>query len=325
MVKYPDESKRTPSQSSPFIGSSRETVMGGLTCEPSLARSFFASKTRFINHFHTVENQKKGVNVTPKQTGWIAAVVVALIAMSVFGTFPVLLVAATAGAIWWTWGKSKLPESKQIMATGGIVLAAVLVGSFTAYAHRTPVLTITSPENGVSLQAKSVIVEGKVSPASSVVTVNGGVVATEGGKFSHTLPLNAESNGVSIVAKNGKKSVSQSLTIARIFTDQEKADIAAAKAAAEAKAKAELAAYQATPAGRVCKKHPEWSKSDCQRIADGEIWLGMSITMLHAVRGLPDHVNISDYGNGKQYQWCYDEPSLRCYYGGADGVVTSYN
>jgi len=79
-------------------------------------------------------------------------------------------------------------------------------------------------------------------------------------------------------------------------------------------------------AGRIYKKHPEWSKEDCQRIADNEIWIGMSIDMLKYKHGLPNHANPSNYGNGTQWQWCWDDLTPSCYYDNDnDGKIDSYN
>lgn len=79
-------------------------------------------------------------------------------------------------------------------------------------------------------------------------------------------------------------------------------------------------------AGRLKEKFPEWSKDDCENVARYRIWIGMSLDMLKAERGLPDHVNVSDYGNGKQYQWCWEgDYTTHCFYGGEDGIITAYN
>jgi hypothetical protein len=43
------------------------------------------------------------------------------------------------------------------------------------------------------------------------------------------------------------------------------------------------------------------------------------------MRGKPNSVNISNYGNGNRYQWCWDNFEPRCFYGFEDGVITAYN
>ena len=83
--------------------------------------------------------------------------------------------------------------------------------------------------------------------------------------------------------------------------------------------------WEKTKAGKIQKKHPEWSKEDCENLANRKIWIGMSIGMLKYQRGTADHVNPSNYGSRVQYQWCWDDYSPSCFYGGEDGIITSYN
>lgn len=76
--------------------------------------------------------------------------------------------------------------------------------------------------------------------------------------------------------------------------------------------------------GKLQKKHPEWSDEDCIRVVKKEIWIGMSLDMLKYQRGLPDTANPSNYGNGTEWQWCWDDYTPSCFYG-KDGVITAYN
>ena len=79
-------------------------------------------------------------------------------------------------------------------------------------------------------------------------------------------------------------------------------------------------------AGKIYKKHPEWSKEDCQMLADRQIWIGMSISMLKYNRGLPDHANPSNYGKGTSWQWCWNDYTPSCFYDkDDDGLIDSYN
>jgi hypothetical protein len=82
-----------------------------------------------------------------------------------------------------------------------------------------------------------------------------------------------------------------------------------------------------TKAGRIYKKHPEWSKEDCKSLADNRIWIGMSIDMLKYNRGLPNSANPSNYGNGvTQWQWCWTDYTPSCFYDDdGDGLIDSYN
>jgi len=99
----------------------------------------------------------------------------------------------------------------------------------------------------------------------------------------------------------------------------------AAEARAEAEARAQEAAYSQTRAGKLCVKHPDWTRDDCDRVAHNKIWIGMSLEMLEANRGRPDHANPSNYGNGTSWQWCWDDYTPSCFYGEGDGIITAYN
>ena len=72
-------------------------------------------------------------------------------------------------------------------------------------------------------------------------------------------------------------------------------------------------------------KHPDWGTSACEKLAQRLIWIGMSLDMVKYLRGLPDHVNVSNYGNGKEYQWCWTGYTPSCFYGKADCIITAYN
>jgi hypothetical protein len=106
---------------------------------------------------------------------------------------------------------------------------------------------------------------------------------------------------------------------------QADARVKAAEAKAEAEARAKEAAYSNSRAGKLCAKHPYWTSDDCERLADHKIWIGMTLEMLKVNRGRPDHANPSNYGNGTSWQWCWDDYTPSCFYGGDDGIITSYN
>ena len=248
-------------------------------------------------------------------------------------------------AIWYLWKKTKFSKKTSVIATAVLViLFAILEGSIT-YAGRAPTVTITDPQNNSSIQAQTVIIKGKVDPANSIVLVNGNRVPTDGsGNFNYQAQLPTEGNNqVAVKVNNGDKQVASSLTINRIFTDQEKAAkaqveadaaakaktdadaVAAAQAAADAKTKADQAAYDNSPAGRLCAKHLDWTQPECQEVANNKLWVGMTLDMLKVERGDPDHSNPSNVGSGNTWQWCWDNYTPSCFYGGDDGITTSYN
>lgn len=96
-----------------------------------------------------------------------------------------------------------------------------------------------------------------------------------------------------------------------------------AKAAAT---KAEQEAFAKTKAGQICKAHPEWTRDDCEKLAEGKVWIGMSAAMLVYERGKADRVNKSNYGSGDVYQACWDDYTPSCFYDNDnDGLADAYN
>ena len=102
-------------------------------------------------------------------------------------------------------------------------------------------------------------------------------------------------------------------------------DSARIRAEKEAAELAEQRAWERSRAGQICKSHSEWSREDCEDLANNKIWIGMDIDMVKATRGNPNSVNVSNYGNGNEYQWCWWYYAPSCFYGEANGIVTSYN
>lgn len=84
--------------------------------------------------------------------------------------------------------------------------------------------------------------------------------------------------------------------------------------------------FYKSKAGRIHKKHPDWSREDCERLADNRIWIGMDLAMLKYKRGLPDAANPSNYGGATQWQWCWHDYTPSCFYDNdEDGKIDSYN
>jgi len=78
-------------------------------------------------------------------------------------------------------------------------------------------------------------------------------------------------------------------------------------------------------AGKIWIKHNEWSKEDCEKIAWGEVWIGMNYDMLRYERGRPDDLNKSNYGSGNEYQACWNDYKPSCVYYKSDYIIYSYN
>ncbi len=79
-------------------------------------------------------------------------------------------------------------------------------------------------------------------------------------------------------------------------------------------------------AARIKKLHADWSWEDCGKLAKNHIWIGMDIRMLVFLRGRDFHRNISNYGSGNQYQYCWSDYEISCFYdNNGDGKIDSYN
>jgi hypothetical protein len=83
--------------------------------------------------------------------------------------------------------------------------------------------------------------------------------------------------------------------------------------------------WKMSKAGKLQNRHPNWSNEDCENIIKGLIWIGMDYDMVTYQRGLPNRVNTSNYGNGNEYQACWDDYDPSCFYFGENRIIKSYN
>lgn len=88
---------------------------------------------------------------------------------------------------------------------------------------------------------------------------------------------------------------------------------------------AEVKTWLNSKAGKIKKKHPDWSREECELVLKNKIWIGMTLEMLKYERGNPNSASPSNYGSGVRWQWCWDDYTPSCFYGGEDGIITSYN
>ncbi len=117
----------------------------------------------------------------------------------------------------------------------------------------------------------------------------------------------------------------QSTSTPRIDSFPEKtlspAEIAAAKKEEE---KAE-ATFLRTPAGKIWKKHPGWSREDCATIAAHKVNIGMTSEQVRAAWGRPQRVNADIFKDlsgieHRRDQWVMND-SEYVYF--TDGVMTT--
>ena len=106
-----------------------------------------------------------------------------------------------------------------------------------------------------------------------------------------------------------------------VFPERSKEDVIRVKKYSDSIAKVEAieklkedAKYGKTKAGKIYRKHPDWSKEDCERIAKNMIWIGMNYDMLVCERGKPNSIHTSNYGSGNEYQCCWEDYQTSCFY-----------
>jgi hypothetical protein len=248
--------------------------------------------------------------------------------------------------------KSKLSTKVKVVS---LILFVTMVSIIGVIYRRDPAIVITNPMDGAMVQKRTTVISGKVDPKGAEVTMNGQAIQVLDGAFKHEAPLDEPVNHFVFTATRGSKTANASITINRQFTpeeqseyDRQKAEEAAkAQAQREARQKAEAerqareqkereereaqeraarAAWEQSKAGQVCKKYPLWSKEDCERVANRKIWIGMSLEMLEYMQGKPSSVNVSNYGRGNEYQYCWWDSTPSCFYdNNGDGTLESYN
>lgn len=241
--------------------------------------------------------------------------------------------------------KTKLSQKNKIIsALASFVILGTIGGLFLYSANRKPIVTIIEPQNNQAIQANKITVKGTVDPSSAELKIGNQLVSVDDGNFSYDVPLPNENNSIFITVRNGSSNENVSLVVRRIFTDEEKLaienkkkDDEANKIASEEQAKkdklaqdakslADKKAYEATKAGQICKNHSNWTRSDCQDLADKKIWVGMTYDMLIFQRGKPNSINPSNYGGETRYQYCWYDSTPSCFYDNDnDDIMDAFN
>lgn len=144
------------------------------------------------------------------------------------------------------------------------------------------------------------------------------------GVYAEKVKLDTPEKVINVLLKNKYKEKRFDIKVTRAKTPEEKKVDEDARLLQEELAKEQLA-YERSPAGKLCKKHPDWTEDDCDSVAKNLIWIGMSLDMLKAERGNPSSTNPSNYGTGTRYQWCWYGYNPSCFYGDASGIVEQYN
>lgn len=248
-------------------------------------------------------------------------------------------------AIWYIWGKNKkLDKSKKIKFTVITTVLTIIMWIILEIVMF-PKLNISDPKNNMEVQADTIEIKGTAKPKSAVVKINNQTINKNGEfDFNYKLPLKKGENTILIESSNKGFRTSKTFIITRIITEAEKIEIEKLEVAAEAKRQIELEAkkkaqeelraeelaaqkvWDNSKAGKLCLKNPTWTEEECKNVADKRYWVGMTYDMLVAsFGGKPSSANPSNYGSGVHWQWCWYNYTPSCFYGGDDGIITSYN
>lgn len=235
-------------------------------------------------------------------------------------------------AIVFIWWKTHLGRRKKWYATAGSVMAMIILTSIMYYSHRPPTITIKEPQNNITVQTETITITGSITPQNASLKINNEKIKTDNGNFAYPVNLAVGKNEIKINAKTWYEG-RVNLTVTRELTEAEKEAINQAEAKAEAerikveaRARAEQAAWEASPAGQICSQHTSWTKDDCTKLANRRVWVGMNYDMLIYLRGKPNHINVSNYGRGNEYQYCWDDRTPSCFYdNNSDDIIDAYN
>jgi RNA polymerase-binding transcription factor DksA len=67
------------------------------------------------------------------------------------------------------------------------------------------------------------------------------------------------------------------------------------------------------------------SEEEAVNLLEGRIWIGMTFKMVKYERGLPDGVNVSNYGYANEYQAYWEDYTPSYFYFKSDQIIYSYN
>lgn len=198
-------------------------------------------------------------------------------------------------------------------------------------------LIFTNCKDNATISDTTFLLNGRFSPSKAdlylVLDTVQHKIATNKGFFEHKLSLINTENEFTFILKYKDSSLKRNIRLNRPRTWAEIAKEKAKSAGIDNKVKlrekevfAEDKAWYNTKAGRIQKKHPDWSKEDCIRLSENRVWIGMHINMLKYKRGTPNSATPSNYGNGTQWQWCWHDWTPSCFYDkDDDGLIDSYN
>lgn len=220
----------------------------------------------------------------------------------------------------------------------GVIVLILMLNTIVTFLNK-PEIVITSPYKSDTVDTKTIVFAGSINPKTAELKVSNHKVRVRNGKFSVNVPLRDSISHIKFAIYDDSGILTnKELTVFRKMSDEEIAEITKKRQVEEAEfaaidekrkklLEAEERQWFSSKAGKIFKSHPNWSKEDCEKLANRQIWIGMHINMVkYLYGGSPDSANPSNYGNGNQWQWCWYEHSPSCFYDeNDDGLVDSYN
>jgi hypothetical protein len=194
-----------------------------------------------------------------------------------------------------------------------------------------PKIIFSTQMSNLTVNGNKALIKGRIEPEDVSLVVNSDlIVPVEDGSFEVELPLPDTSNHFTFSLKSegniGASLFEDSYFIRRELTSEESLNRKRQEQILLSNSRADERKWNQSKAGRIQKKHPDWSREDCESIAKRRIWVGMSYGMLKYMRGLPNHANPSNYGGDTQWQWCWDDYTPSCFYDrDGDGNIDAYN
>lgn len=227
--------------------------------------------------------------------------------------------------------------SALVVLFGGTFGVGTLIFAIALYAiFPGPWIDVSQPTPGQLIDSQETTIKGSVHGYNNdmILTINDQPLTVGAdGNFETTVTLPSVRSDFKLVLTEGEVLNEYTVSIKRERTPEEQTEYDQAVADKEQRkqdeaeqAAAEDEAWKQTPAGKLCAQDLTWSKDDCENAINDKIWIGMDYDMLVYLNGEPDSSNVSNYGSGNQYQYCWWNQTPNCYYdANNDGLIDSYN
>lgn len=232
--------------------------------------------------------------------------------------------------------------NKEQKIIGGLIFLAVALVAYSAYKNDAEQNEVNSAKiqfynfpNNKIIDTSYFVLRGQVDdPSINIDVALGKLLSYSNGKFEILIERKSDEEGmldINLIKGSAIRNIQEKYTIK--LNRATKAYLARLKMQELKKQKEEEQAefnrqvkVFGKKAGKIKARHPNWSWEDCSNVAESKIWIGMDIEMLIYIRGRDFSRNVSNYGDGNQYQYCWMDYTPSCFYDNdGDGKIESYN